>query len=326
MGTAFEMTVSKPSRDAALEASEAALREMRRVEALLSTWRDGGPLARLNAATPELSVSVPAELFDLLKKVFEWSERTGGAFDPTVLPLVRAWGLRRGGHIPTPRELRAARDATGRPLFLLEEFPFRVSRKSAAAGIDEGAWGKGYALDRAANVLREHGVSTAVLDLGGQVLSLGEAGIDVDVAHPRDRARIVGHLHLRSGSLSTSGNSERSVSAAGRRIGHLLDPRTGGPAEDFGSVTVVAPSALVADILSTAFFVLGPEKGMTLSARLRGEGVTHDCLFFIECKEGQSLRAIVSPGMRRLLRDKTFATAPPARRDTNRFLSKEGNP
>ena len=326
MGTAFEMTVSMPSREAALEASEAALREMQRVEALLSTWRDGGPLARLNAASPERSVPVPAELYHLLKKVFDWSERTGGAFDPTVLPLVRAWGLRRGGLVPTPHELRTARDATGRRLFHLEESPYRVSKKNAAAGIDEGAWGKGYALDHAADVLRERGVATAVLDLGGQVLSLGEAGIDVALAHPRDRARIVGHLLLRSGSVSTSGNYERSVTAGGRRIGHLIDPRTGGPAEDFGSVTVVAPSALVADVLSTALFILGPEKGMTLSARLRGEGVPHDCLFLMEGQEGRSLRAFVSPGMRRLLRDQTFATAHPARRDTTHFLAKEGIP
>jgi thiamine biosynthesis lipoprotein len=87
----------------------------------------------------------------------------------------------------------------------------------------------------------------------------------------------------------------------GRRVGHLLDPRTGEPAPDFGSVTVVAPSAFVADVLSTAFFVLGPEQGLALSERLRTDGVIHEALFFFVGEEGQALRVSLSPGMKNLV-------------------------
>src|SRR5512140_2325378 len=273
MGTALALTVSAPTRDRALDASEAAVRAVEAADRLLSTWRTDTPLARLNAAAPGVPSEVTPELWRLLKNLFEWSERSGGAFDPTVAPLVRAWGLRAAGRVPGAAELRSARSATGAPLFTFEESPpLRISRLDARAGIDEGAWGKGWALDRAAAAARVAGAVSGVLDLGGQVLAFGEE-TPVAVAHPRDRSRVAATLRVADASASTSGNSERGLVVNGRRIGHLLDPRTGDPAPDFGSVTVVAPSALVADILSTALFVLGPAEGMAFSARLRAGGV-----------------------------------------------------
>ncbi len=167
------------------------------------------------------------------------------------------------------------------------------------AGIDEGAWGKGYALDRAAERMAAAGASGQRIDLGGQVFAAGrdESGREwtVSIAHPRRRERPVLTITLGEGSVSTSGNSERGRDVGGRRIGHELDPRTGEPAPDFGSATVVGPSALVADILSTAFFVLGPEKGLALSERLRGEGVAQDVLFLIG-RDDLRLDAVASPG------------------------------
>lgn len=279
MGTALSLTVSAPTRDTALLASEAGVREIERIEALLSTWRDDTPLARVNAAAPGVATSVSPELFTLLKRVFEWTARTGGAFDATVAPLVRTWGLRNGGHVPDSAELLAARRVTGPSLFSFEESSSSVSRRDALAGIDEGAWGKGWALDKAAAAMREAGATSSVLDLGGQILAFGEE-TSVDVADPLERSRTVATLRLKDASASTSGNSERGLVVSGRRIGHLLDPRTGEPASDFGSVTVVAKDGLTADVLSTAFFVLGPGDGMALSERLRAEGVAHEALFF----------------------------------------------
>lgn len=309
MGTALSLTVSAPTREDALRASEAGAREIGRIEALLSTWREDTPLARLNAATPGKAVELPAELFKLLQRVFEWRERTGGAFDPAVAPLVRAWGLRSGGRVPGVAELLAARRATDPSLFSFDESYPSVSRRDSAAGIDEGAWGKGWALDRAVAAMREAGAVSGLLDLGGQILAFGE-GASVDVADPLERNRTVTALYLKDASASTSGNSERGLVANGRHIGHLLDPRTGEPAEDFGSVTVVAPTAFVADILSTAFFVLGPKDGFALSERLRAAGVNHEALFLLGGEEAGNLKAHASPGMRALLENDTSATAP----------------
>jgi thiamine biosynthesis lipoprotein len=149
-------------------------------------------------------------------------------------------------------------------------------------------------------VLQKAGVVGAVLDLGGQVLAVGSDANErpwrVPVADPRDRQKTVAELGLTSLSASTSGNSERSRTVEGRRIGHILDPRTGEPAADFGSATVVAPSALVADILSTAFFVLGPEKGLALSAALRRKASRTKCSFSSSAAPGsRPSRAPASP-------------------------------
>jgi thiamine biosynthesis lipoprotein len=301
MGTAFALTVSAPTRDGALDASEAAVRAVDAADRLLSTWREDTPLARLNAAPRGVGTPVTAKLGRLLKSLFEWSERTGGAFDPTVAPLVRAWALRNGGRVPTGSELLHARRATGPSLFTFDASSslVRVSRLDERAGIDEGAWGKGWALDRAAQAARAAGASSAVLDLGGQVLAFGDATA-LAVAHPRDRALVAATLRLADASASTSGNSERGLVVDGRRVGHILDPRTGKPARDFGSVTVVAPDGLTADVLSTAFFVLGPKDGLALSARLRAAGVANEALFFYESKVG-TLLSSQSPGMNALL-------------------------
>lgn len=303
MGTTLDLVVRMKDRQQALEASEAALTEVQRVEALLTTWKPGGELARIDAAPAGKPVAVSAELVETLAAVFAWVPRTDGAFDPTVLPLVNAWGLRGKGRIPTASELAAAKAAVGVGHFRIDVPGRTVTRLSNAAGIDEGAWGKGYGLDRAAKSLEKAGVRSALLDLGGQVFAVGSDTAEkpwrVPVADPRDRDRTVLELGLTDRSASTSGDSERFREVGGRRIGHLLDPHTGEPAPDFGSVTVVAPTGLVADVLSTAFFVLGPERGLALSETLRQQGVEQETLFLVV--RGDHLEAAASPGVSNLL-------------------------
>lgn len=303
MGTTLDLLVRMKYREDALAASESALAEIRRVETLLTTWKSGGELWRVDAGVPGQPVAVSRELADVLADDFAWIPRTQGAFDPTILPLLRAWDLRGKGRIPTVGELAAARKASGAQHFRISASPSTVTRLSPDAGIDEGAWGKGYALELAARALKKAGVEGAVLDLGGQVLAVGSDTVEqpwrIPVAHPRDRSRSVAELGLVDLSASTSGNSERGRDVAGRRIGHILDPHTGEPSPDFGSVTVVGPSAYIADVLSTAFFVLGPEKGLALSATLRSEGVANEVLFLVE--SGGALDARTSPGFSRLV-------------------------
>ena len=154
MGTWLALRVEADDRDRALAASEAAVGEVARVETLLSTWREGGPLDRLNRARPGEAVAIGGEAASLLEEIFEWSVRTEGAFDPTVLPLVRAWDLRGGGRIPDAVQIQNARAAVGPHLFVVDMARGEARRLSPDAGIDEGAWGKGYALDCAAAALR----------------------------------------------------------------------------------------------------------------------------------------------------------------------------
>ncbi len=299
MGTTLDLVVRMKYREEALAASEAALSEIRRIETLLTTWKPGGELWRVDEGAPGKPVAVSRELSALLAADFAWIPRSQGAFDPTILPLVRAWDLRGKGRVPTAQELAAALKASGAGHFRIDATAGTVTRLSEDAGIDEGAWGKGYALELVARGLRKARVPSALFDLGGQVLAFGSDTAErpwrVPVAHPRERGRTVVELGLSDLSAATSGDSERALIVGGRRIGHILDPRTGEPAPDFGSVTVVSPSALVADILSTAFFVLGPERGLALSETLRREGVENEALFLVE--RDHMLDALASPGI-----------------------------
>jgi FAD:protein FMN transferase len=303
MGTTAEVAVVAADRERGLAASEDVLAELSRVESLLTTWRPDSPLARLDRAAVGEEHALDGELFAVLSEVFAWAGRTQRAFDPTIAPLVRAWDLRGAGRFPSPAELSAALAATGPSRFRFHAARRTVARLDGAAGIDEGAWGKGYALDCVGRRLAQEGVSNALVDLGGQVLARGTRAPGepwtISIAHPRDRERPVVTLSLSDVAVSTSGDSERRRVVARRAIGHLLDPRTGEPAPDFGSATVVAPSGLVADVLSTAFFVLGPAEGLALSERLRRAGVRNETLFLVD--RGGVLDAASSPGIQRLV-------------------------
>ncbi len=254
MGTAARVAVSACSRASALDAAESALGALEATEALLSTWDPSTPLSRLNASPDGHAFPVPAPLLRLLAEAARWSDRTAGAFDPSVGPLVDAWDLRGAGRVPSDTEIAEALGAVGMAGFRIDSVAWTVTRPRASAWIDTGAFGKGVGLREAAGVLRARGVEDAVLDLGGQLMVVGAGSLLVGVAHPVDRTCSVARLRLRDASVATSGSSERG--------GHILDPRTGRPVPPWGSVTVVAPDALVADVLSTALYVMGPRAGM----------------------------------------------------------------
>jgi thiamine biosynthesis lipoprotein len=227
-------------------AVEAALVDVAELEARCSTWRSESLWSRLNAGE---GVVLPEEDRDLLAKVANLARQTEGTFDPVLGRLIQAWGLRTGGRVPTEEELAEARSASG--LDHLQGLPGGVSLHGGA-WLEEGGFLKGHALDRLATRLRRGGASAGLLDFGGQLLAWG-APHRVDLADPKDRQRPRLTLRLRNASLSTSGTSER-----GR---HILDPRTGRPCESWGSVAVVRPTGLEADVLSTALYVMGPDRG-----------------------------------------------------------------
>lgn len=266
MGTTLRIAVEAERRDTALRASERAVRVLEAAEARLSTWRSDSELARLNRSPVGEPMELSKELAEDLGATRRWWQATGGAFDPAIGALARAWGLRSGGRLPSGDELSAARNASG--LEKLDLAAGKAIRRTSGLIIDEGGFGKGAALDRALVALAADGVLSAVIDLGGQLAILG-AGAEVlcAIADPRARQRPVILLHVDRGSVATSGNSERGFDLGGRRHGHILDPRTGGPAPDFGSVTVWAEaSALAADCLATGLYVLGPDSALAWAA------------------------------------------------------------
>lgn len=266
MGTELGIELAGADRGGLLAASEAAAAAVAAAEARLSTWGEEGELARLNRQPAGLPLPLSEALAAELAAAWACRERTGGAFEPALGPLVAAWDLRAGGRRPRERELAAARAASGARAFQLGPGP-AATRLHPGAALEEGGFGKGAGLDRAADALTGR-VAFARLDLGGQVLLVGDGRpVELAVAGPRERQRAAVALRIEHGSLATSGNSERGGRPEGRPVGHLLDPRTGRPAPDFGSVTVWAPSALAADCLSTGLFVLGPAGALAFAER-----------------------------------------------------------
>ena len=286
MGTELRVVVDADGRDTALAAAEYVLREVKRFDQLFSTWDPTTPMSRLNEAPLGEAMRTDQELLGLLVEVESWARRTGRVFEPAVGALVDAWGLRSGGARPDPATLEAARAATGPAALDVSADKGTVTRLRPDAWIDTGGFGKGAALRSAGAVLSARGIPGALLDLGGQLLALGEDGSTggpwrVGVAHPRRRHEPVAHLRLEDVSVATSGNQERAGTAGGEPVGHLLDPRTGRPAPIWGSVTVVAADPLVADVLSTALYVMGPRAGLTWSAQLEDVGA-----LFLEERDG----------------------------------------
>ncbi len=260
MGTWLSVQVEAPDRATALAASERAVAAVEAAEERLSTWRNSSELSQLNAAQRGRSIALSSLLARDLGLALGVAKETGGAFDPTIGALAQSWGLRTGGRLPSRDEIERARAATGYRLITLDGA--NAIRMHPDVVIEEGGFGKGVALDDAIDALRAAGATRGVLDLGGQIATFGGQQHEVGLADPRDRNRSVLRLRFTDASVSTSGNSEHAVRSGSERIGHLLDPRTGYPAPDFGSMAVIAKSAARADALSTALFVMGPDAAL----------------------------------------------------------------
>jgi FAD:protein FMN transferase len=291
MGTEARITLwNSGPRQELLPTSDRARGALVASEARLSTWIEDSELARLNGAPRDRPVKLSPELAAELRAAFECRAATAGAFDPEVGRLVAAWGLRTGGRWPSGDEIATLAAESRQPGLLLDSAAASARRRNART-IEEGAWGKGAALDHAVAALGPGAIGE--IDLGGQLRFTPGRAATVAVAHPRDRQRVLLALGVVGGSVATSGNGERGLVVEGRRVGHLLDPRTGRPAADFGSVTVWAPTALEADCLATGLFVLGPEAALAFAARRPDLGVV-----VVEASEGQPPRIRAGAGLR----------------------------
>jgi thiamine biosynthesis lipoprotein len=258
MGTTCTVTVPAGEEPAA----QAALDEIARVERFLSTWRDDSELARLNAAADDLPVEVSPELFALLDEVSALAKTTGGAFNPLVRPLIDLWKTREEGSVPSQSAIEATLARTDPALMRLNRARSTIARSRGAA-YEEGGFGKGYALDRALAVLAQNGVHRTFVDFGGQVSLFGwTRGLDVAIAHPEQRLEPAVVITLDGGSIATSSGSEQTFAVDGLRFSHLIDPRNGRALPPRGSATALDARGLVADVLSTALYVLGPEDGL----------------------------------------------------------------
>lgn len=242
-----------PARAPALAATEAAFQEVERLEDALSVFRPNSDPARLAASDGSTWVSVQTETYELLSRALEVSVATGGAVTPLAGPLTK---LARSAPAASPASRAAAAKQCAARLVELEttaESGARVRFLRRGMGLDFGASGKGYALDKVRASLRELGQEQGLLDFGGQLLALGPGAFPVELPGGA-------HLTLTSGSLATTGDTERGLGGS-----HLFDARDGSPVVPHGAVTVFAASALDADLWSSALYVLGDEAGLALA-------------------------------------------------------------
>jgi thiamine biosynthesis lipoprotein len=266
MGTRGTITIYGLSDDEAGEAAAEATREMHRIESVMSTWREDSEISRLNRDSNGKPFAVSRELAGLLERAREFSRETSGAFDVTAMPLVRLWGFQGGeAKLPSGAELSGALARTGWEKMLVDLEASTVTLLDGAE-IDLAGIGKGYAVDRCVAILRERGVASGLVDLGGNMFAIGSPpGRDdwsIGIRDPEDPSGVIGKLLLRDEAVATSGNYENFVVIDGKKYGHIVDPRTGMTVDNVLSVTVVARTATESDALSTALFVLGPEESL----------------------------------------------------------------
>jgi len=280
MGSFFEVRL--PARaPGALPLASRALDRIGEIEAQLTVYRDDSEVSRLNAAAHPGPVEVEPGLFRLLEVARDIHDATGGAYDVTAGALSAAWGFFRGPRrVPDPSALAEARDRTGQHHLTLDPARRTVAADRPGVVINLGSIGKGYALDRAAALIRDHWWPTPALLHGGQssVYALGSppgsfgGRWSVALYNPADPAAPLGTIRLRDRGLGTSGSAFQRFEAGGVEYGHILDPRAGSPAFGPLSVTALAPTAAEADALSTAFYLLGPDGAAAYIARRPGVG------------------------------------------------------
>ena len=248
MGSTFSIIVYGDDLARMEEAVAVAFGELHRLDRMLSNYQPDSEWSQMNFHAAHLAVTASPELFQLLSDCQKYSERSEGAFDITVGPLMKAWGFYKGtGRLPDPSEVSAALAHVGYRNLHLDPARQTVQFDHPGVELDPGGIGKGYAIDRMVGVLQQQGFASAlVAGSGSSIYGLGTPptetkGWRVRVADARDPRTSATEIFLKNMSISTSGSFEKSFYAEGRTYSHMIDPRSGYPAEGTALVSVVAP-------------------------------------------------------------------------------------
>jgi thiamine biosynthesis lipoprotein len=269
-------------------AAEGAFQRFRELNQIFSDYDPKSETRALGAASGEgKSTPVSDEMFEVLGRARCLSERTGGAFDVTIGPLVRLWRrARRQRELPHPERLNASRHLVGYELVRMDADRKTIELTRKGMRLDFGGVAKGYAIDQALAAVRRHGITRALIDAGGDI-GLGDPPPDkpgwvIGVAPLEAGAKPSFYLSVSGLAIATSGDTWQFVQIDGRRYSHLVDPRSGLALTDHSSVTVIAPDCTTADSLASAVSVLGPEKGLELIEKTPGTAA-----YIVRAPEGE---------------------------------------
>ena len=263
MGSAYSVVVYGEDRTRMEEAVDAAFEEVHRLDEMLSNYKPASELSEINRKAAEQPVPVTQEMFDLLAACVEYSRASEGAFDISVGPLMKVWGFYKGtGRLPHRAEVRGALEKVGYRNILLDAANRSVRFAKAGVELDPGGIGKGYAVDRMVEVLKQYGIQTALVSASGSSIyglgaPPGEKGWKVQIRDPKDERKTVADVYLKDESMSTSGSYEKFFRAEGRIYSHIMDPRTGWPAQGVLSVSAVTPRTIDSEAWTKPLFVNG---------------------------------------------------------------------
>jgi thiamine biosynthesis lipoprotein len=263
MATEYTVVAYGKDRDYLAEVVEQVFEEIDRLDEQMSNYNPESELSGINRDAFRQNVLVEPGLFQLIQDSLHYSEETGGAFDITVGPLMKAWGFFRGqGRLPAKDELAEALKHLGYGHVKLEAASRTVRFDRDGIELDLGGIAKGYAVDRAVDILRANGISSALVSSGSSSIYAlgappGERGWKITLRDPFERKKAGDVILLRNYSISTSANYERFFNLAGKKYGHIMDPRTGIPVEGVLSAAVLAPTTCQSDALTKPLFILG---------------------------------------------------------------------
>jgi len=273
MGTVYTVAAYGHDADFLAETVNEVFEEVDRLDAQMSNYKPASELSRINREAAREDVVVEPQLFGLIQICLHLSEDTGGAFDITVGPLMKAWGFFRGqGRVPSPREIRDVLKRVGYGHVHLNAERRAIHFDQPGIELDLGAKAKGYAVDRAVEILKENGISSALVSSGtSSIYALGappgEKGWKISLRNPFDENKAAEVVYLKNFSLSTSGNYERFFKMGGKMYSHIMDPHTGMPVEGVISACAFTERTTDSDGLSTALYVLGVEASRNYLAR-----------------------------------------------------------
>ncbi len=280
MGTDITITVVARSAGEGEAAIDAGMAELRRLDAMMSLYKDGSEIARVNLAAGKRPVKVSPEMIEVVEDAAEVSKLSGGVFDITVGPLVVLWQMRlKEGKVPTDEEIARIRPLVNYRNIVIDKKASTIFLRKPGMIMDFGGM-KGYLADRVKDLLRKRGINDAIIAVAGDIWVLGhrEDGKPwrIGVQHPREPDKILAVLDLSDRYVSTSGDYERFVIREKKRYHHIIDPRTGRPSTGVISATLIGDRGALIDPLAKAPFILGPEEGMKIVKKVGAEAIIVD--------------------------------------------------
>ncbi len=280
MGTDITITVVAKSEEEGAAAIDAGMAELRRLDAMMSLYKDTSEITQVNLAAGKHPVKVSPEMMEVVEDARKISDLSGGVFDVTVGPLVVLWQMKlKEGTVPSDKEIARIKPLVNYRNVVVDRKHSTIFLKKKGMIMDFGGM-KGYLADRVKDLLKKRGINDAVIALAGDIWVLGHRDDGkpwrIGVQHPREKDKVLAILDLSDKYISTSGDYERFVIIEKKRYHHIIDPRTGKPSKGVISVTLVGDRGAVIDPLAKVPFILGPEEGLKIVKKLGAEAIIVD--------------------------------------------------